>query len=108
MDNINSKFIKAVEFLEKINVIISRKELAEKLNYKPSTLTDIMKGRSAINSVALQNFCKMFNINLYWLFYGEGSMFSDLSEIDETPETPIKELNIEQRVEKLETLLNVR
>lgn len=100
MDNINFKFIKAVEILEKNGMITSRKELAEKLHYKPSTFTEVLKGRSGVNSEALQNFCKIFNINLYWLFYGEGEMFND-----SVPDKKPNREPLEYRVEKLETLL---
>ncbi|TAE75157.1 MAG: XRE family transcriptional regulator [Bacteroidetes bacterium] len=94
MENINSKFIKAVETLEKLGKISSRKDIADKLNYKPSTLTDILKGRSAINTASLQNFCKMYNINLYWLFYGEGEMFND-----DTPEKNSKEIDTKIQID---------
>ncbi len=108
MDFIDNQFKKSIDLLKKKNIISSHKEVADNLGMTKQTLSGVLSGKSKIRTHLLAQFCNFYKINLYWLFYGEGSMFSDLSEIDETPEIPIKELNIEQRVEKLETLLNVR
>ncbi len=74
---VDNQFIKAVEALEKMKVITSQKDLAAFLGYKPQAFSEIMQGRSKVKTSIIQNFCKNYKINLYWLFYGEGEMFDD-------------------------------
>lgn len=77
MHSIENQFVKAVEFLEEKGIVASKSELAHSLGYKPQAFTEILKGRSKPSIYIIQNLCKLYNINLYWVFYGEGDIISD-------------------------------
>ncbi len=77
METISNQFSKAVDLLLKKKIIASKGDLATRLNYKPSTLSEILNGRSKVSAELARDFCKNYGINLYWLFYGEGSMFNE-------------------------------
>ncbi|MBO8183309.1 MAG: helix-turn-helix domain-containing protein [Archaeoglobus sp.] len=70
------------------------KNLAKLLGVKPSTLST-WKARNTLDYELLINICVMRNINLNWLFTGQGSMF--IKNKIKTEE----ERNLESRLQKL-------
>lgn len=83
---VSERFIKAFLRLEEVKIITSRQEIASKLGYKPSTFTEILKGRTEPSSKLLQNFCLMFKVSPQWILMGIGDMFhsenGDLNEVN--------------------------
>lgn len=75
MNNPTKQFTKSIEILIKNKMISSKGELANSLNLKQSTLSEILSERSKVSVETLQLFCKLYQINLDWLFYEEGEMF---------------------------------
>lgn len=72
---VDNQFIKVVEHLKDIGVITSQKQLCEVLGYKQQAFSEIMQGRSKVNTSLIQDFCKKYDVSLDWLFYNEGDMF---------------------------------
>lgn len=52
-------------------------ELGKVLNISDSTLSDIEKGKSRPTFDFLYNIVKLYNVNLYYILFGEGDMFLD-------------------------------
>lgn len=100
MEKAQNQFINAVEILKNNGTISSKNELAEHLGLSKTGLSEILNGRNKLSLSITTNFCKIFNINLYWLFYGEGEMFND-----NMPDKKPNKESLEYRVEKLENLL---
>ena len=78
---VDNQFIKAVEYLKNSGAISSQKELCEILGYKQQAFTEIMQGRSKVNTSLIQDFCKKYNVSLDWLFYNEGEMIINDEDI---------------------------
>ena len=47
--------------------------------------TYLQKGGDSIPSAAIANVCKAYNVNAYWLLFGEGSMFRTEEEGNQKP-----------------------
>jgi transcriptional regulator with XRE-family HTH domain len=61
---------------------LSQKAFAEKLSVSSTTVTDIENGRVNPGFTFIANIAKVFNVNLYYLLYGEGSPYGTL--LDDT------------------------
>jgi DNA-binding XRE family transcriptional regulator len=56
---------------------LTQKELAEKINASVTTICEIENEKHKPNCDCLEQISLVFNINLYWLLFGEGEMFLD-------------------------------
>jgi phage repressor protein C with HTH and peptisase S24 domain len=84
MGEIESRFVQCFEVLENQGIIQSRSSFASEVGYAPSTLTEILKGRTKVNPYLIKHFCKKFNVSLEWIISGEGNMFLPIP-IEEKP-----------------------
>lgn len=59
---------------------ITQKAFAQQLGVKPGFLNDVIKGRKGIGATILINVAKAYeNLNLRWLFTGEGEMYAPVN-----------------------------
>ena len=58
---------------------LTQKVFAEKLNVSGPTLSDLEKGKYKPNHELFYNISKEYNVNLYYLLFGEGDMFNSPS-----------------------------
>lgn len=56
---------------------LSQRELSTKLDVSDSSLSEIETGRSKPGFDFIYKLGKLFNVNLYYLIYGEGDIFID-------------------------------
>ncbi|UCH92705.1 MAG: helix-turn-helix transcriptional regulator [Candidatus Aminicenantes bacterium] len=56
---------------------MTQSQLAKQLNISPATMCHIEKGLYRPNFEFLVNISKKFNVNLYYVLFGEGDMFLD-------------------------------
>jgi transcriptional regulator with XRE-family HTH domain len=56
---------------------LRQKEFAQKVNISVTTLSDMETGKSRAGFDFLYNIVKIFNFNLYYIFFEEGDMFND-------------------------------
>ena len=61
---------------------LSQTEFAEKLGYGRGVIENIELGRVAPKPLLLQQICKEFNVDPYWLETGKGEMFLPKSKDD--------------------------
>ena len=54
---------------------LKQKDFAKKLNVSGPTLSDLEKGKYKPGHELFYNISKDFNVNLYYLLFGEGEMF---------------------------------
>lgn len=64
MNKYTQNFIRIFDELLETKVIKSKSEAAEKLGYRPSTFTEITKGRSGISIEFAVKFCEIYNIDI--------------------------------------------
>jgi transcriptional regulator with XRE-family HTH domain len=57
-----------------------QKDFAKKLNVSGPTLSDVEKGKYKPSYDLIYNISKEFNVNLYYLLFGEGEMFGKNKE----------------------------
>ena len=76
-EQINSRVITAVEaVLDKHNEL-TKTAIAKMLGIKPSTFTEILKGRMNASSDLMALLASNFGVSATWLLVGTGEMFSD-------------------------------
>ncbi|MCK4762513.1 MAG: helix-turn-helix transcriptional regulator [Candidatus Aminicenantes bacterium] len=56
---------------------LKQKDFAEKLKISGPTLSEIENGKYNPGYDTFYNISKVFNVNLYYLLFGEGEMFTD-------------------------------
>jgi transcriptional regulator with XRE-family HTH domain len=73
-----------IKLLQKLG--ISQAEFAKALDLKPSTISEIMNGRTkSFNHEVLLKIKNLYNVNLDWLLTGEGEMYLQESKpVDNT------------------------
>lgn len=69
-----------VKYLRK-TLKLTQKKLAQKLCISITSIGEIEQGKYKPNCDFLENISRVFNVNLYWLFFGEGKMFLDPAEL---------------------------
>lgn len=63
--------------LKEEDVIGSRKEFAELIDYTPSSLSNMINGYSHVNQDIIKRMKAVFNVNPVYVKMGQGSMFID-------------------------------
>ena len=56
---------------------LTQKQLAQRLNISGPTLSEFENGKLPPNFDFIYNIYREFNVNLYYLLYGEGEMFEE-------------------------------
>ena len=74
--------VKAVRKSKEINLTLEK--FGERLGLKKSTLSSIENGRNTLTDQNIKAICREFNVNENWLRTGEGNMFRELPEEEET------------------------
>lgn len=82
-NEISSRFIMAYEQLLADNKTTDQKDFASKIGISPSMMTEILKGRSAVGTTAIQNIVLNFNISANWLLTGQGNMLVESTTMKE-------------------------
>ena len=62
---------------------ISQEELGERIGLSRSGISNIEKGKRALNDRHIKLICTEFDVNEHWLRTGEGDMFRTLSSDEE-------------------------
>lgn len=95
MKDVNNRFKEIRKILNK-----SQKEISQELDVSQSVISDIERGILNLSYDITTKLIKLYNINLNWLFIGEGSMFKDGKQLDIQ-----KEVMSDSRVKELELKL---
>lgn len=95
-EDINIRFIEAVNRLVNDEGIPSKGIIANLLGIKPSKLSEILNKRMNIGTDLAANICDNFNVSAEWLLTGKGNMFTDSqiskeSKIESVSNSPIEE-----------------
>lgn len=103
------RIIKFIEWLIYDKIANNRKDLAEKLGYTESSLSQIINGKVALSDKFIKKLSKIDNrVNIDWLLTGEGQMLKSNSitpnKIEMESQTLINELR--DRVLSLEKQLD--
>lgn len=74
---------------ERVRLIRKEKELTlekfgDKIGIKKNSLSQIENGVNNLTEQMAKSICREFNVNEEWLRTGEGEMFNELSEAEET------------------------
>lgn len=85
-EEINLRFVEAVNHLLDTRIVASKADLAEKLGIKPSKFSEILNYRMNIGTDLAALLCFTYNINSNWLLTGEGKM---LRNEESPPSEPI-------------------
>jgi DNA-binding XRE family transcriptional regulator len=56
---------------------LTQKELSQKIDVSITYICDVENAKYKPNCDFLENISCVFNVNLYWLLYGQGEMFLD-------------------------------
>ena len=56
---------------------LNQKEMSKRLNISQTTLSELESGNHMPKFETLYNLASEFNVNLYYLFFGQGDMFLD-------------------------------
>ena len=91
-EDINLRFVDAVNYLINNRIVQSKTILAENLEIKPSKFSEILSFRMNIGTDIAAKICDIYNINSNWLLTGKGNMM--LLE----PEKPICEISYDPKV----------
>ena len=84
-DEINIRFVDAVNYLLNSNTITSKADLATVLGIKPSKFSEILNFRMNIGTDLAAILCHTYNINSNWLLTGEGNMLRMESKKENIP-----------------------
>ena len=87
-EDINTRFVEAVNYLLNSNIASSKADLATAFGIKPSKFSEILNYRMNIGTDLAAILCASYNINSNWLLTGEGSMLRSEQKKAEMPETP--------------------
>lgn len=74
-NSINSRFVEAVEQIISIDNLQNKAKIAEILELKPSTFSEILKKRTNVSADVINLFCDSFGVSPNWVLSGEGEMF---------------------------------
>lgn len=101
------RLLQVIEFLERSE---TAEQIATNIGSYPSAITDLKKGRANAGKKLIQKFTKKYEININWLYTGEGEMFSRTATSSLSKEYPINELKTIQTDIALlkEYVLNVK
>ena len=83
---------------------LSQSEFAESLGHGRGVIENIELGRVSPKPILLQQICKVYNVDPYWLETGEGPMFLERDEYDELLEFAM-EINTNRDLEWVKELV---
>ena len=63
-----------------IELRLNQTELAAELGVSRQQLSHMITGKNSLTQKTMEILHDKFNVNLYWLLYGEGSMFISANE----------------------------
>lgn len=76
-EQINSRVINAVGVVLDTHKELTQTAISKMLGIKPSTLTEILKGRMNASLDLMELLASNFGVSATWLLVGTGEMFSD-------------------------------
>lgn len=76
-EEIQRRFIEAVQTLLDQNKTLTKTSLAESLNVKPSKFSEILNGRMKAGVDTIAILCDFWNISPDWVLMSRGSIFRD-------------------------------
>jgi len=74
MNELSERFNKAAVFLKKSRYVKSYSEIAGRIGYKKSIISECMSGRKTPTWGMLLDFCDAFPIDFQWIRTGAGDM----------------------------------
>ena len=87
-EDINTRFVEAVNYLLNSNIASSKADLATAFGIKPSKFSEILNYRMNIGTDLAAILCASYNINSNWLLTGEGEMLRSEQKKAKMLETP--------------------
>jgi len=77
IDERRNRIAEAIKLLKKSKIVDGYKDIADALGYKRiNTISDLVKGRLAINDRFVNAFCTHFGVNPNWVKTGKGQPFN--------------------------------
>lgn len=92
-EEINKRFVEAVNYLLSNNIVVGKGLISESLNIKASKFSEILNYRMNVGTDLAAKISDLYNIDANWLLTGRGSMLkSDTTPLmDERVPTPTPE-----------------
>ena len=87
-EDINNRFISAINYLKVNNFFKKKAELASNLGFKPQVLTEILGKRMGVQLDLLQNLFDKYNVSYSFIFRGELPIISNNTAIDNQSTKP--------------------
>lgn len=88
-EDIQYRFIEAIQALLSQDRTLTKTSLAESLNIKPSKFTEILKGRMKAGADTIAVLCNLWNVSPEWVLIGHGSVFKN----EQLPSQPVPDQN---------------
>lgn len=85
-EEIQCRFIEAIQALLNRDRTLTKTSLAESLNLKPSKFTEILKGRMKAGVDTIAILCDFWNVSADWVLMSRGSIFRDEPSAQPVPE----------------------
>ena len=76
-EQINNRFIEAIDFVLQSNVGLSKKDVATSLMVKPSKFSEILNKRMGIGVDIAALLCANYGVSSDWLLMGKGDIMSN-------------------------------
>ncbi len=101
---IKERFDVLLQKLEKDGAFSTYKALADKLDYKPQKLNEVLKGRTKLNLDFLQKFCTVFSLSIDEIVFGKPKKQKEGNKINVTKNVTLKygKPNQQKEVTKIE------
>ena len=86
-EDINKRFVEAINYLITNKIVESKTILAANLEIKPAKFSEILNYRMNIGTDLAGKICDLYNINSNWLLTGKGSMLQNtiIGELSNDP-----------------------
>lgn len=83
-----------LEWLKSSDLYRSNREIAERMGYNPSMVSQIITGRSAVTQKFVRSLCSVCSrINFDWIWLGEGEMIREMQSSGYMPQERLSELD---------------
>lgn len=83
-----------LEWLKSSDLYRSNREIAERMGYNPSMVSQIITGRSAVTQKFVRSLCSVCSrINFDWIWLGEGEMIREMQSSASISQERLSELD---------------
>lgn len=94
MDNRVNRIKDVLEWLKSSSLFRSNREIAERMGYNPSMVSQVITGRSAVTQKFVRSLCSVCSrISYDWIWTGEGDMLREVQSSGGFPAERLSELD---------------